>query len=176
MGVSGCGKTTIAKILAKKLKWDYIEGDQYHTPENITRMSHGIPLTDQDRAIWLNTLANLISDQLQTNQQAVLACSALKQKYRQQLAVNQQVRFVYLKADQDLLLQRLQQRNSHFMKPGMLTSQFQALEEPADAITLDANEEPEKIVEKVIMELFPPSDRKFRQTPAPDHSYNSKKS
>ena len=176
MGVSGCGKTTIAKKLAEKLNWEFFEGDQYHPPENIARMSHGVPLTDQDRAIWLTTLANLISDQLQSNQQAVLACSALKQKYRLQLAVDQRVRFVYLKVDQNSLLQRLQQRGDHFMKPDMLVSQLLALEEPADAITLDANEEPEKIVEKVIMELFPSSDRKFHQTPAPDHSHNSKKS
>ena len=150
MGVSGCGKTTIAKMLAGRLGWTFYDGDDFHPPENILKMSKGIPLTDSDRASWLSALAQLITETIQKDQSAVLACSALKQKYRDQLAVNSQVKFVYLKGSYDLFLHRLQERGGHFMKADMLASQFDTLEEPVDALTIDAALKPEEITEKII--------------------------
>jgi gluconokinase len=153
MGVSGCGKTTIAKMLADRLGWTFYDGDDFHPPENIRKMSQGIPLTDSDRASWLAALAQLITETIKKDQSAVLACSALKQKYREELAVNSQVQFVYLKGSYDLFLHRLQQRGGHFMKADMLASQFSTLEEPVDALTVDAALKPEEITEKIIAGL-----------------------
>jgi gluconokinase len=153
MGVSGCGKTTIAKMLAERLGWTFYDGDDFHRPENIIKMSQDIPLTDDDRASWLAALTKLITKLLQNDRSAVLACSALKQKYREELAVNSQVHFVYLKGSYDLFFRRLKQRGGHFMKPDMLASQFMTLEEPTDALTIDAALQPEQITEEIIAGL-----------------------
>ena len=147
MGVSGCGKATVANKLTGKLAWSFYDADNFHPAENIAGMSQGAPLTDEDRSAWFSALAKLATGALQTNQLAGLACSALKQKYRQQLIDDPtRVRFVYLKNSQTMLLQRMQPRSSHFM----------ALEEPVDALTLNAALEPAEIVERVIAELLPP--------------------
>ena len=154
MGVSGCGKSTIGKSLAEDLSWPFYDGDDFHPAENVAKMSQGIPLTDADRAGWLAALARLIRDSLQKGQPGVLACSALKQKYRDELIVDpNQVKFIYLKGDYALIKARMEARPGHYMKPGMLDSQFAALEEPTDALTVDIRQTPQEILSLIETQL-----------------------
>lgn len=151
MGVSGSGKTTIARRLAEKLDWEFIEADEFHPPENIAKMKAGIPLDDSDRAPWLATLHEKLESTLKAGRHPILACSALKARYRHTLreGVNG-LQLVYLKGDYDLLRARLSQREGHYMEPDMLKSQFEALEEPANALVVDIHLSPEEIVKKII--------------------------
>jgi carbohydrate kinase, thermoresistant glucokinase family len=154
MGVSGSGKSTIGKALADALGWPFYDGDDFHPQANVEKMSKGIPLTDADRAGWLDSLAELIRTSLQENRPGVLACSALKQRYRDQLCVDAaQVKFIYLKGSYELIKARMQARPGHYMKPGMLDSQFAALEEPSDAITVSIESEPAAIIAEVRQQL-----------------------
>ncbi len=131
MGVSGCGKTSVGRALSAKTGWPFYDGDDFHPPENIAKMSKGIPLNDDDRAPWLARLYDLIAEQLAQGQSAILACSALKRKYRDQLREgNKGVVFVHLKGDFDLIWSRMAGRQTHYMKASMLQSQFDALEAP----------------------------------------------
>jgi carbohydrate kinase (thermoresistant glucokinase family) len=130
MGVAGCGKTTVGRALARHLNCPFYDGDDYHPPENVAKMANGIPLDDQDRALWLARLAALIRGHLARGETAVVACSALKRRYRDRLRVSHQVKFVFLDGDFDLILRRMQARENHYMKPEMLRSQFEALELP----------------------------------------------
>lgn len=151
MGVSGSGKSTVGKALAVKLGWDFFDADDFHPAENIAKMRAGIPLDDNDRAPWLASLHELISNRLKENRHAVLSCSALKERYRQTLLVgNQGVLVVYLKGDYDLIWGRMKDRSEHYMKPGMLKSQFEALEEPANGLVVDASLPVDRIVEEVL--------------------------
>jgi gluconokinase len=153
MGVSGCGKTTIASRLAEQLGWTFIESDSYHSAEHIRKMASGIPLTDADRQPWLETLHDLLADLNKKSQSAVLACSALKETHRQTLSAGlENIRFVYLKGDYDLIWQRMQERQ-HYMKPPMLKSQFEALEEPEDALVINISFPPEKIVSEILHQI-----------------------
>ncbi len=147
MGVSGSGKTTIGQRLAQALSWPFYDGDQFHPPANIAKMQQGIPLTDEDRWPWLHELRARIETWIQQNVSAVLACSALKQAYREYL-INDEVgvRLVYLKGDFDFIHERLAQRRGHFMPPGLLASQFAALEEPEQGVVVDIVHPPETIV------------------------------
>ena len=138
MGVSGAGKTTVGTMLAAQLGWEFADGDDYHPAANVEKMRNGIPLTDADREPWLESLRSLIVAWIAAGKSGVLACSALKQAYRDRLMVGASVRVVYLKADRELLRERLLLRRGHYMKEGMLESQIATLEEPADAIVLDA--------------------------------------
>ncbi len=148
MGVSGCGKTTVGQALAQTLGWDFYDADDFHPSANITKMASGIPLTDADRAPWLDSLHDLISSHLTTNRPAVLACSALKDRYRQTLLDgNPDVQIIYLKGSYDLIWSRMEKRADHYMKPHMLQSQFEALEEPKNAIIVDISLSVEEIVE-----------------------------
>ncbi len=150
MGVSGSGKSTVARLLAEKLGWAYYDADDFHPSENIAKMAAGIPLTDNDRIPWLAALNQLIGSQLNAGAHPVLACSALKESYRQQLlAGNQGLQFVYLHGDYDLILVRMQQRAGHYMKAEMLQSQFDALEEPACALKVDVRRKPAEIVAQI---------------------------
>lgn len=149
MGVSGAGKTTVGKRLAKALDCPFVEGDELHPASNVEKMRRGTPLTDEDRAPWLARLRERISGCLQAAQSAVISCSALRRVYRKQLRVDPRVRFVYLKGDYELLRQRLQRRSGHFMKAAMLKSQLETLEEPEDAITVDAALPVDEIVARV---------------------------
>lgn len=148
MGVSGVGKTTIGELLARDLDWPFYDGDDFHPRANTDKMSRGVPLTDDDRAAWLAALRQLIDRLLQERRSAIIACSALKQMYREYLQGNDlDVRFVYLKGDPALIHRRLQERRGHFMKAGLLTSQFETLEEPHDVVTMDVSRTPQTIVQ-----------------------------
>lgn len=153
MGVAGCGKTTVGKELALRLKLPFSDGDQFHPKANIDKMSRCIPLDDSDRLPWLGKIAEYIKEKLDSG--AVIACSALKQRYRDVLAGNngKQVRFVYLKISKAAVYERLKSRKGHFMPPELIDSQFAALEEPMSAITVSAEECVEDIVDKIIYEL-----------------------
>lgn len=153
MGVSGSGKTTVGGQLAQQLGWEFADADDYHAAANVEKMRNGIPLTDADRLHWLQALRSLINDWITTGKNAVLACSALKQAYRECLRVGEQVRFVYLKASEDLLSQRLLERRGHYMKRQMLESQLATLEEPNDAIVMNANGTLENIVREIRRDL-----------------------
>ena len=149
MGVSGAGKTTVGTVLAAQLGWEFADADDYHPAANVEKMRHGIPLTDADREPWLESLRSLIVAWIAAGKSGVLACSALKQAYRDRLMVGASVRVVYLKADRELLRERLLLRRGHYMKEGMLESQIATLEEPADAIVLDARSSVEEIVRAI---------------------------
>jgi gluconokinase len=153
MGVSGCGKTTIASLLAERLGWIFIESDNYHSKDQVRKMTDGIPLTDKDRQPWLEELHTFLVDFREKDKPVVMACSALKESYRQLLTKGQEnILFVFLKGKYDLILQRMQQRE-HFMKAGMLKSQFDTLEEPANALTIDINEPPDQIIRQILAKL-----------------------
>jgi gluconokinase len=149
MGVSGSGKTTIGSFLARELCWDFYDADDYHPPGNITKMSHGIALSDEDRLPWLHSLKGLILDCCQNGRQAVFACSALKGTYRKILGVNETVKFVYLKGSYEQVNQRLVNRQDHFMNKDLLSDQFATLEEPNDALHIDISNRPEQIVNTI---------------------------
>jgi gluconokinase len=147
MGVSGSGKTTIGLRLAEVLGGTFAEGDAYHPPENIEKMKSGTPLTDADRWPWLDRLSTEIGKWLAEGRAVILACSALKQSYRDRLAAGREgVHFVYLKGTEDLIRARLELRTDHYMPASLLGSQLAALEEPIDAVTLDVSGTPEDIV------------------------------
>lgn len=138
MGVSGCGKTSVGQALSQSLGWPFFDGDDFHPPANVAKMAAGLPLNDNDRAPWLANLHDLIARHQAERQPMLLACSALKEKYRQQLAGgNPGTVFVYLKGDFELIFGRMQARQGHYMKAEMLRSQFEALEEPIEALTID---------------------------------------
>ena len=142
MGVSGCGKTVVGQALAAALGWPFIEGDDFHPAENVARMAAGTPLTDADRWPWLDRLAEEMAAILARGGHAVLACSALKQSYRDRLAraakAPGDVRFVHLKGDFHTIAARLAARQHRYMPASLLASQFATLEEPADAMVVDA--------------------------------------
>jgi gluconokinase len=154
MGVSGSGKTTIGQLLAESLHWEFRDADSFHSPENVEKMRHGIPLNDLDRMPWLLAMQQAIQDWLQENKNVVLACSALKDSYRQYLLIgNEGVKLVYLKGSFELIQERLQERHNHFMSEKLLKSQFDTLEEPAEGILVDVFESPEEIVQNIITAL-----------------------
>lgn len=149
MGVSGSGKTTVGRGLARALGWKFYDGDDFHPRSNVEKMARGVALTDEDRAPWLDALRDIIESCLARGEDAVLACSALKRSYRARLLFDERVRLVYLKGDYQLIEERLETRRGHFMKPEMLDSQFAALEEPRRGLTVDASTTPEKIIETI---------------------------
>jgi gluconokinase len=151
MGVSGSGKTEVGRSLAQHLGWDFYDADDFHPADNITKMAAGIPLDDSDRAPWLASLHELISTSLKKDQPGVLACSALKERYRQQLlAGNDDVQLVYLKGSYELIWSRMSARKDHYMKPHMLRSQFETLEEPENALVIDISNSIEGILRDIL--------------------------
>ena len=146
MGVSGVGKTTIGQALAEQLGWQFDDADDFHSAANVAKMRAGIPLDDADRAPWLQSLHDAIADWVRAGKSVVLACSALKQAYRQQLLVGPEVKLVYLHGEFELLSQRLKARNGHYMNPELLRSQFDTLEAPAEAISVDVSRQVPEIV------------------------------
>lgn len=154
MGVAGCGKSTIAEALAEKAGGDYLDADTFHPPENIAKMSAGIPLTDEDRWPWLDRLNLELRERSAAGRPVFLACSALRQVYRDRLGDGvSDFHIVYLQGSKELILQRMQARQGHFMRPTMLDSQFATLEEPADAITVSVAQPVSEIVEDVLRHM-----------------------
>ena len=149
MGVTGSGKTTVGKTLAARLGWKYFDADEFHPAANVAKMRAGVPLDDADRQPWLETLAHLISENIQAGDSAVLACSALKQSYRDTLSISGGVRVVYLNGDRGTIAERLRARRDHYMNPNLLASQFETLEEPEDALEIDASLPVDDIVRKI---------------------------
>ena len=153
MGVTGCGKTTIGKLLSTALSWPFHDADDFHSPDNVRKMASGIPLTDEDRGPWLEELHKLISHDNEQGGNGVLACSALKDAYRRILIADTDVAIVYLKAHPDLIRSRLDARSGHYMPKGLIESQFLDLEEPTKGIVVDAAGPPEQIVAAIRSEL-----------------------
>ena len=152
MGPAGSGKTTVGKLLASQLSWEFADGDDFHPLANIEKMSRGIPLTDEDRIPWLESIRDAMQQWEAQGKNAVIACSALKRSYRELLGLDsnaKNIKLVYLKGSYDLLLERLHSRKGHYMKEQMLASQLADLEEPTDAITIDAAKSPEEIVSEI---------------------------
>jgi gluconokinase len=157
MGVSGSGKTTVAKELARRLGREYVEGDDFHPAGNVEKMRAGIPLTDEDRGPWLQSLADWIGENERTGRPVVLTCSALKRSYRDLLrAGHPSVRFVHVSADAQLLRERVAQRTNHYMPASLLDSQLAALEplQPDEpGVTVSAAGSPDAVVDEALAEL-----------------------
>ncbi len=153
MGVVGAGKTTVGRLLAQELHYEFADADDFHPQANIEKISHGIALSDEDRKPWLERLREKILDWEASETDAVLACSALKCSYREELKAGPDVRFVYLKGDADLIAQRLSARHGHFAGASILASQMADLEEPGDAITVDIAPTPAEIVAEIRQKL-----------------------
>jgi len=146
MGVSGSGKTTIGQQLANDLGWHYSDADDFHSLENISKMTKAIPLTDADRSNWLQLIALHIEEHILSNKNLIISCSALKEQYRTTLQITpNHIKFVYLKGTQALIETRLNARQNHFMKASLLTSQFVILEEPKNTLTIDITHLPQEI-------------------------------
>ena len=149
MGTTGAGKTTIGTMLATQLNWQFADADTFHPPANIEKMSRGIPLTDADRAPWLEAMRKAILEWIAAGKNVVLACSALKRAYRDKLRPSPEVKIVYLKGDYALFAERIRHRHGHFAGEQILAGQFADLEEPEDAITIDAARPPDEIVAEI---------------------------
>jgi gluconokinase len=149
MGATGAGKTTIGTMLAAQLKWPFADADTFHPPANIEKMSRGIPLNDADRAPWLEAMRKAILEWIAAGKNVVLACSALKRAYREVLRPSPEARIIYLKGSYALFAQRIRHRHGHFAGEGILAGQFADLEEPDDAVTVDAAQSPEQIVAEI---------------------------
>ena len=151
MGVSGSGKTTVARLLAGRLGWAFAEADEFHSPANVAKMRAGVALNDDDRRPWLAAIADRIDSAREANEPIVVICSALKRRYRDILVASRpDVALVYLKGDYDTIAQRMAARPHHYMPVSLLKSQFEALEEPAadeHAIVLDIRRSPEELAE-----------------------------
>lgn len=153
MGVTGAGKTTVGKLLAAGLGWQFADADDFHPPANIEKMRRGIPLTDDDRKPWLDRLRVEITSWIANSRSVVLACSALKSSYRQELEVGPEVRFIYLKGSSSLIAERLRSRHGHFAGEKILAGQFADLEEPRNAVTVDVSISPPEIVAEIRQRL-----------------------
>jgi gluconokinase len=150
MGVSGAGKTTIGELLAARLGWRFIEGDEYHPPQNVAKMAAGIPLEDSDRWPWLDALNRRIRGE----RDAIVTCSALKEAYRRRLLAGvADARIVYLHAPKALIAARVAGRKHKFMPASLLESQFATLEPPIEALAIDVSGEPEDSVEAILRTL-----------------------
>jgi len=155
-GVSGAGKTTVGELLARELGWHFLEADDFHPEVNIEKMRSGHPLTDEDRAPWLERLRDQIKRSLTAGERTVLACSALKRKYRQRLRVDDEVKLVFLRGSYALISEQLSHRRGHFFDPALLQSQFDDLEEPKpdeSALTIELGRTPHELVKEIKEEL-----------------------
>jgi gluconokinase len=153
MGVSGSGKSTTGGALARTLGWPFVEGDDLHPPANVAKMAAGIPLTDDDRWPWLDRIVDELRALSKTSPDIVVACSALKQCYRDRLAPAGDVRFVHLHGDRETIAARLATRHHRYMPATLLDSQFATLELPADAIVVDIRDDVDTQVRKIIAAL-----------------------
>ena len=151
MGVAGAGKTTVGRRLSEVLQWPFLDGDEVHPLENIVKMSRGIPLTDEDRRPWIQALRKSIAEWLEQRLNAVLTCSLLTHAYRAAVLAGHEphVKLAYLRASRELLRERLTGRTGHFAGVALLESQLALLEEPSDALVLDASRQPEQLVQTI---------------------------
>ncbi|MCY7320925.1 MAG: gluconokinase [Phormidesmis sp. CAN_BIN36] len=150
MGVSGSGKTTIGTLLATSLGWEFSDADDFHSLENVDKMRRGIPLTEADRAPWLQDLQIALEQWLPENKNVVLACSALKDSYRRALLIDRdRIQLVYLKGSHQLIQKRLQERPNHYMSEQLLESQFNTLEAPLDALVVEVAQPPQMVVQTI---------------------------
>jgi gluconokinase len=156
-GVAGVGKTTIGRLLAQELAWEFYDADDFHPAANIEKMKAGIPLTDEDRRPWLDRLRQLVKRSLAAHENAVVACSALKRAYRERLRVNEEVQIVFLRASRARVSEHLQQRRGHFMPAALLGSQFTDLEEPQPdehVLTVDVEGSPHDVTSLIKTKLL----------------------
>ena len=149
MGVVGAGKTTVGKLLAEQLGWEFVDADSFHSAGNVEKIRLVIPLDDADRAPWLRAIRAAIQRWIAQNQNVVLACSALKRSYREELDGGAEVKLVYLKGTYEIIYQRLGLRQGHFASEKLLASQFAILEEPEEGIAMDVDQSPAKIVDEI---------------------------
>jgi len=150
MGVSGAGKTTVGRTLAEALGWEFHDGDELHSEAAKRKMHRGVALDDADRAPWLAAIRELIQGVLSEGRNGVVACSALKQSYRDEIVVDpESVKVVYLKGSKEVIAEWLRNRAGHFMNPDLLQSQIDTLEEPRDAIVVEVSMAPEAIVSAI---------------------------
>jgi gluconokinase len=153
-GVAGSGKTTIGSLLAQRLGWPYVEGDDFHPPANRERMARGLPLEESHRRPWLAALRAGIEEVCATGGRAVFSCSALREVHRKQLASGVDgLRLVYLAGDYETIRDRVVRRQGHWFDPALVDSQFEALEPPRDALVIDVSEAPDAIVERIVRAL-----------------------
>jgi gluconokinase len=166
MGITGSGKTTVGRLLAERLHWDFADADDFHSAANKEKMHNGIPLTDADRQPWLLAIRDQMWSWIAANKNGVITCSALKQSYRNLLlspgngntqADASEIKIVYLRGSYELIAERVRARTGHFAGEQLLSSQFAALEEPRDAITIDVNQTPEQIVDEALQRLQLPN-------------------
>lgn len=153
MGVVGAGKTTIGRLLAEQLNWQFADADDFHPQSNIEKIRRGTPLTDEDRGPWLESLRAAILQWIAEDRSVALACSALKRSYRERLETGPQVRFVYLKGSPEVIAERLRARHGHFANQQILASQFADLEAPEAAIASDISQTPPQIVAEIRQKL-----------------------
>ncbi len=149
MGPAGSGKTAVGQLLAAELGWEFLDADDFHSPENRLKMSHGDPLNDEDRLPWLSSIHESLLKRFELRENIVLACSALKQSYREVLGSGLHLKTVYLRGSRHLLLERLRERKGHFFKEELLESQLADLEEPAGALNLDVRESPAQLAREI---------------------------
>jgi gluconokinase len=154
MGVTASGKSTAGELLSRELGWKFLEGDDFHSPENIEKLRRGKPLTDEDRKPWLEAIRGAIRASIDRGENVVVTCSALKETYRRMLRISEEVIFIYLKATIPLIQERLKRRVGHFMNPNLIQSQFDTLEQPKEALGIDAGLTPAEIVEVIRNRLF----------------------
>lgn len=151
MGPMGCGKTTVGRLLSKRLGWRFEDGDDFHPPANVAKMKSGIPLNDDDRLPWLQSLRDMIDQSVASEENMILACSALNRKYRVALGVNQEsVVSAYLKGSPELLRERVAARTHQYMNKDLLTSQLRTLEEPEDGLIVSIASTPAAAVEDIV--------------------------
>ena len=153
MGPTGVGKTTTGSMLARNLGWEFVDADIFHSPENVEKMKLGIPLDDVDRAPWIKMIRSKMEQWIADHRNVVLACSALKKSYREQLCSGPEVKLVYLKGTHEQIYKRLRSRTGHFADKQLLASQFAILEEPSDAVTVEVTRTPEEIVTEIRQRL-----------------------
>jgi gluconokinase len=153
MGVVGAGKTTVGRLLAEQLNWEFADADDFHPQSNVEKIRNGHPLTDEDRWPWLERLHTAILQWIAEARNVVLACSALKRSYRERLEAGPEVRFVYLKGSPELIAERLRARHGHFANQQILASQFADLEVPESAVSVEISATPQQIVAEIRQRL-----------------------
>ncbi len=153
MGVTGSGKTTVGRMLAERLGWVYLDADDFHSPSNKEKMHQGIPLTEADRIPWLDAMHAALQAEAAQGKGVVLACSALRQEYRERLMAGLDVKLIYLRGSRELIATRLAKRMNHFAGVPILDDQFAVLEEPHDAVVVDISETPEQMVDEILRKI-----------------------